>query len=96
MGHFIKTADENIWRMEEVNVDTGERQWAGLLSVYVDDLLVAAENEAARAAMKAIERIWAISEVEIAEVNKPLCRQRWLRHLPEEVPAGANGTMENP
>ena len=53
-------------------MDTGERQWAGLLSVYVDDLLVAAEDEAARAAMKAIEKIWAISEVEIAEVNKPI------------------------
>ena len=72
VGHFIKTTDENIWRLEEVNMDTGERQWAGLLSVYVDDLLVAAEDEAARAAMKAIERIWAISEVEIAEVNKPV------------------------
>ena len=71
VGHFIKTADDNIWRREEVEVNTGERHWPGLLSVYVDDLLVAAEDDAAKTAMKAIEKIWAIFEVEVAEVNKP-------------------------
>ena len=69
---FIKTADDNIWGMEEVDINTGERHWSGLLSVYVDDLLIAAEDEASSAAMKAIQKVWATSDVEVAGVNKSI------------------------
>lgn len=34
------------------------------MSIYVDDFLVTAEDEAAKAAIQAIAEVWAISEVE--------------------------------
>ena len=72
VGHFIKTPDENIWRMEEVEVENGVRHWSGLLSVYVDDLLIAAEEGASSAAMQAIAKVWAISDVELAGINQSI------------------------
>ena len=72
VGHFIKTPDENIWRMEEVEVENGVRHWSGLLSVYVDDLLIAAEEGASSAAMQAIAKVWAISDVEMAGINQSI------------------------
>ena len=36
---FIKTADENVWRLEETEVESGRTPWTGLLTVYVDDLI---------------------------------------------------------
>ena len=33
-GHFIKTEDENLWRIEEVDVESGEKHWTGLMSTW--------------------------------------------------------------
>ena len=63
-GAFRKTPDENVWRMEEVDESSGESHWTGLMSVYVDDLLFTAEEGALDAAVLAIEKVWAISDVE--------------------------------
>ena len=71
-GNFVKTPDENVWRLEEVNEETGEVVWAGLLSVYVDDLLVAADDCTGAAAMHALSQTWSISDVEQAKVNSPI------------------------
>ena len=38
-GACRKTPDKNLWRMEEVDKETGETHWTGVMSVYVDDLL---------------------------------------------------------
>ena len=57
-GSFIRTPDDNVWRLEEVDRKTGEKFWAGLMSVYVDDLLVTAEDSAAKAAIQAIADSW--------------------------------------
>ena len=71
-GNFVKTSDENVWRLEEVNEKTGERLWAGLMSVYVDDLLVAADDVTGAAALDALSKTWSISEVEKATAEKPI------------------------
>ena len=63
-GAFRKTPDENVWRMEEFDEKSGESHWIGLMSVYVDDLLFTAEEGALDAAARAIEKVWAISDVE--------------------------------
>lgn len=63
-GSFKKTPDENVWRLEEEDKITGEVHWTGLMSVYVDDLLLAAESGALDAAAAAIENVWAISTLE--------------------------------
>ena len=63
-GAFKKTPDENVWRIEEVDCESGESAWTGLLSIYVDDLLFVAEDGVIDAATAAIEKTWAISAVE--------------------------------
>jgi hypothetical protein len=63
-GAFKKTPDENMWRMEEVDCESGDTMWSGLVSIYVDDLLFVAEDGAIHAATTAIEKTWAISAVE--------------------------------
>ena len=54
-GAFKKTPDENMWRMEEVDCESGNTMWSGLMSIYVVGL---------DAATSAIEKTWAISAVE--------------------------------
>lgn len=66
-GHFEKTADENVWRLVGVDEKTGENSWTGLMMVDVDDLLVSAEEDTAKAALGAIASVWATSEVEKVE-----------------------------
>ena len=63
-GVFRKTPDQNVWRMEEVDHESGTIHWTGLMSVYVDDLLFTAEEGCLDAATTAIAEVWAISEVE--------------------------------
>ena len=63
-GAFQKTPDENVWRMVEVEDETGDTHWTGLMSVYVDDLLFTSEEGAMDSAVSAIEKVWAIAEVE--------------------------------
>lgn len=72
-GRLHKTADENVWQLLETEVTSGACHWTGLMAVYVDDLLVSAEDKAAAAALEAISKVWAASEVERVEENcKPL------------------------
>ena len=62
-GAFKGTPDENVWRIEEVDCESGDPMWTGLLSIYVDDLFVA-EDGAIDPATAAIEKTQAISAVE--------------------------------
>ena len=71
-GTFKKTADDNLWRMEEVCESSGESRWTGLLSVYVDDLLVGGERASIDAALASVAKMWAVADVEWAEVENPL------------------------
>ena len=72
-GSFKETADENVWRLIEVDVESGESHWSGIMTVYVDDLLVSAEDDAAQAALASIAKIWATSDIEkVQEEGKPL------------------------
>ena len=50
--------------MVEVEEETGDTHWTGLMSVYVDDLLFTSEEGAMDSAVSAIEKVWAIAEVE--------------------------------
>ena len=72
VGRFVHSGDDNMWRLMEVNTKTGQETWAGLMSVYVDDLLVSAEPETIQAAMDAVAKTWTISAVEWASTDKPL------------------------
>ena len=67
----FKKTDENVWRIKETDHETGEAAWTGLMSVYVDDLLIVAEEATLDAATQAISEVWAISDVEKTG------RERW-------------------
>ena len=83
-GRFVHSKDENLWRLVEVNKETGTENWAGLMSVYVDDILVSGEPQTVKLAMEAIQNTWALSEVEWAS-DKPL------RYCGFEISMGAAG-----
>ena len=70
-GRFVHSKHKNLWPFMEININTGEEHWVGLMSVYVDDILIAAEKEIAQAAMMAVKKTWAISKVEWAS-DSPL------------------------
>ena len=70
-GSFEKTKDENVWRLEELD-ESGFIHWNGLMSVYVDDILVTGEEFAVHGALQALSGVWATSSVEWAGVDKPL------------------------
>ena len=54
-GHFHKTEDENLWRWEEVGLESGERHWTGLMSVYVDDILLSGEEDTLKAGLTSLQ-----------------------------------------
>ena len=71
-GHFHKTTDENLWRLEEVDLETGERHWTGLMSVYVDDILMTGEEAALSAGLTSLQATWTTSSVEWASAQTPV------------------------
>ena len=85
VGRFVHSGDDNMWRLLEVNTRTGEEVWAGLMSVYVDDLLVSADQATIKAALETVANTWSISAVEWASVEKPV------RYCGFEIAAHADG-----
>ena len=71
-GYFVKTADDNLWRLEETDTISGEEVWSGLMSVYVDDILMSGEEEAIAAALTTLQSTWATSSVEWASPTTPV------------------------
>ena len=71
-GYFVKTADENLWRLEETDVVSGECHWTGLTSVYVDDILLTGEEAAISSALTSLQATWATSSVEWASSQDPV------------------------
>ena len=43
VGRFVPAGDDNLWRLLETSTKTGHESWAGLMSVYVDELLMSGE-----------------------------------------------------
>ena len=63
-GHLTKTEDENLWRLEEADTETGEVHWTGLMSIYVDDILISGEEETVAAALQSLQATWTTSSIE--------------------------------
>ena len=71
-GRFVASGDDNLWRLIEIEKHSGKEHWVGLMSVYVDDILIGAEAGAKDGAMKALADTWSISAVETATASTPL------------------------
>lgn len=70
-GRFLRTQDDNLWRLMETGPDL-EQRWCGLLCVYVDDLLFCGEEEVLCQALKAVEATWSCAAAEWATETTPL------------------------
>lgn len=62
-GKICGDDDENVWRLEETDEETGKKLWTGLAAIYVDDILVAGETDSIDLALKAMQQKWTTSEV---------------------------------
>eukprot|EP00438_Fugacium_kawagutii_P026282 Skav208236 [mRNA] locus=scaffold2601:200137:204873:+ [translate_table: standard] len=71
-GYFKQTKDENLWLLCEVCKTTGTTTWAGLMAVYVDDLLLAGEQSTIDAALGAVSKVWTMSPTEWASADHVL------------------------
>ena len=65
-GRLVKTDDENLWRLEEADVESGKVHWTGLMSVYVDDILISGEEATVSAALTSLQATWTTSSIEWA------------------------------
>ena len=72
-------ADANIWKVVSRPTAQGERdqepidqQMHGLLGVYVDDMLITAEDPVIQAVIRELRNTWATSDPEFAAEDKPI------------------------
>eukprot|EP00438_Fugacium_kawagutii_P007554 Skav217693 [mRNA] locus=scaffold1925:59391:64646:+ [translate_table: standard] len=71
-GRFVKTKDENLWSLQEVKEGTEEVHQRGMMSIYVDDLLLAGEEMVVQHAFEAVTKKWSTTPIEWASVEKPV------------------------
>ena len=71
-GSFVPSKDQHLWHLQEECLETGEVKQQGVMAIYVDDVLIAAEGDTASAALKAISEVWECSKAEQATVEKSL------------------------
>ena len=58
-------ADQSAWRIERTSKDRNkEPEIAGVLRVYVDDLLVVGEAGLTQAVLEAVGKVWPMSKAE--------------------------------
>eukprot|EP00435_Cladocopium_sp_Y103_P059403 s85_g21.t1 len=57
-GGFRQAADQHLWHLQEECVETGEVLNKGIMAIYVDDVLLAAEDEVAVSALESISTTW--------------------------------------
>ena len=60
-GSFTPSKDQHLWHLEETCLETGEKCQRGIMAIYVDDVLMTAEEPVAEAAMIAISKVWECS-----------------------------------
>ena len=57
-GSFVKAADQHLWHLREVCLETREVHNRGVMTIYVDDVLLAASDEVAACALRSIAAPW--------------------------------------
>lgn len=72
IGALVPSGDDNVWRMIEVDNKVEEHRWVGVMTVYVDDLMFAAEKEVVDLVYAAISGVWALSDLEVASDETPV------------------------
>ena len=68
-GSFQRAADQHLWHLSERCQDTGEEKDRGIMTVYVDDVLLAADEKTAQCALQAIAAVWECAPAERATLQ---------------------------
>eukprot|EP00438_Fugacium_kawagutii_P021543 Skav211544 [mRNA] locus=scaffold5431:11157:19385:- [translate_table: standard] len=71
-GTFQKTKDENLWMLLETKEGTKDARQRGMMSVYVDDLLLVGEEATMEKAFEAVTKKWETTPMEWATADKPV------------------------
>eukprot|EP00438_Fugacium_kawagutii_P032909 Skav221774 [mRNA] locus=scaffold2426:73054:81328:- [translate_table: standard] len=71
-GTFKKTKDENLWMLLETKEGTKDVRQRGMMSVYVDDLLLVGEEATMEKAFEAVTKKWETTPMEWATSDKPV------------------------
>ena len=71
-GSFHRAADQHLWHLKEQCLETGEVRNRGLMAIYVDDVLMAAEDDVAVCALKAIASVWECADAEKATLAEAI------------------------
>eukprot|EP00435_Cladocopium_sp_Y103_P023337 s5148_g5.t1 len=69
LGGFRRADDQHLWHLTEECLETGETKNRGIMAIYVDDVLLAAENEVAKCALQSIAAVWECAPAEQATVQ---------------------------
>ncbi|CAL1144503.1 unnamed protein product [Cladocopium goreaui] len=68
-GSFQRAADQHLWHLSERCQETGEEKDRGIMTVYVDDVLLAADEKTAQCALQAIAAVWECAPAERATLQ---------------------------
>eukprot|EP00435_Cladocopium_sp_Y103_P001568 s1543_g1.t1 len=68
-GPFHPAADQHLWHLKERCRATGEERNCGIMAIYVDDVLLAADAKTAHGALQAIASVWECAPAEQATLQ---------------------------
>ena len=71
-GSFHRAKDQHLWHLREQCLETGEVKNRGLMAIYVDDVLLAADDGVAVCALKAIASVWECADAEKATLAEAI------------------------
>ena len=71
-GSFHRAKDQHLWHLREACLESGEVKNKGLMAIYVDDILLAADDGVATCALKAISSVWECADAEKATLEEPI------------------------
>ena len=72
LGRFRPSVDQHLWHLEEECAETGAVVQRGLMAIYVDDVLLAAEEHVGELALQAISEEWECAAAVIATESQPI------------------------
>ena len=68
-GFFQQAADQHLWHLKERCQETGEERNCGVMAIYVDDVLLTADEKTATSALQAISSVWECAPAEQATLH---------------------------
>ena len=71
-GAFVAAEDQHLWHLKETCQETGEVVNRGIMAIYVDDVLLGAEEKVGEKALEAIAKKWECAPASKATEQSPV------------------------